>query len=201
MTYLGYTCKILTTSVIPAFTFPLNFDSNETVGTVYIRETNYNQTALLRDNESRLNPDQKNVYNLILSSVNSNDGKMFFLDAPGGTGKTFLINLLLAKVRSEGKIALAVASSGIAATLLEGGRTAHSTFKLPLKVYSDDVSTVCNISKQSNAGKLMIDCSLIIWDEASMSHKSSVEALDRTLRDLQYSLIFGGFPSNFACYS
>jgi PIF1 helicase. len=45
----------------------------------------------------------------------------------------FIINVLLAKVRfDEKKITLAVASSDIAATLLEGGRTAHSTFKLPL---------------------------------------------------------------------
>ena len=51
----------------------------------------------------------------------------YFLDVPGGTGKTFIINLLLAKVRFDKKIALAVASSGIAATLLEGGQTAHST--------------------------------------------------------------------------
>ena len=48
---------------------------------------------------------------------------MLFFDAPGGTGKTFLINLILAKLRSEGNIALATASSGIAATLLTGGRT------------------------------------------------------------------------------
>ena len=50
-----------------------------------------------------------------------------FLDVPAGTGKTFLINLLLAKVRFDKKNVLAVASSGIAATVLEGGRTAHST--------------------------------------------------------------------------
>ncbi|GBP05743.1 ATP-dependent DNA helicase PIF1 [Eumeta japonica] len=103
----------------------------------------------------------------------------------GGTGKTFLINLLLKKVRSTGKIALAVASSGIAATLLEGGRTAHSTFKLPLKIATDDNISVCSVSKQSNTGKLMRDCSLIVWDEATMSNKSSVEALDRTMRDLR----------------
>jgi hypothetical protein len=42
-----------------------------------------------------------------------------------------LYNLLLAKVRREGDIALAVASSGIAALLLEGGRTAHSRFMIP----------------------------------------------------------------------
>lgn len=32
------------------------------------------------------------------------------------------------------QIALALAASGIAATLLDGGRTAHSALKLPLNV-------------------------------------------------------------------
>ena len=35
---------------------------------------------------------------------------------------------------AQGKIALCVASSGTASLLLEGGRTAHSTFKIPLQV-------------------------------------------------------------------
>lgn len=51
----------------------------------------------------------------------NHQGRVFFLDVPGGTGKTFLINLLLAQIRSSGK----VASSGITVTL-SGGRTAHS---------------------------------------------------------------------------
>ena len=53
--------------------------------------------------------------------VDANQGGILLLDAPGGTSKTFLINLILAKLQSEGKIALATASSGIAATLLSGG--------------------------------------------------------------------------------
>jgi len=56
------------------------------------------------------------------------------LDAPGETGKTFLVNLLLASVRTHKKIAISVASSGIAATLLDGGKTAHSAFKLPINL-------------------------------------------------------------------
>lgn len=39
---------------------------------------------------------------------------------PGGTGKTFLMSVVLATVRARSNIAAAVASSGIAATLLEG---------------------------------------------------------------------------------
>ena len=50
----------------------------------------------------------------------------FFVDASGGTVKKFLLNLSLAKIRVIGNLALAAASSGIAATLLAGGRTAHS---------------------------------------------------------------------------
>ena len=41
---------------------------------------------------------------------------------------------LLSTVHSVDKIALAVASSGIAAELLEGGRTAHSCFKIPITI-------------------------------------------------------------------
>ncbi|GFX90218.1 ATP-dependent DNA helicase [Trichonephila clavipes] len=73
-------------------------------------------------NEPRLNKGQNQVYRLLTDSVNPNACGVYFLDAPGGTGKTFLINLLLAKIRSEKKIAIAVASSGIAATLLHGGK-------------------------------------------------------------------------------
>jgi len=66
------------------------------------------------------------------------------LNAPGGTGKTFLISLIIAKIRSNNGIALAVASSGFAATLLDGGRTAHSAFKLPLNIQNNS-DAVCNI--------------------------------------------------------
>ena len=90
---------------------------------IYEKQTvNHSRLLQIIQDEYRLNPEQKNVYDIILSSINSNEGKIF-LDAPGGTGKTFLINLLLAKVRFDKKKinAIAVASSGIAATLLEGG--------------------------------------------------------------------------------
>ena len=60
-------------------------------------------------------------------------GRAFFIDGPEGTGKTFLYSLLLARVRSAGHIALPVASSGIDALLLAGGKTTHSRLKLPGK--------------------------------------------------------------------
>ena len=43
------------------------------------------------------------VYNKILQSVNNENRKLFFLDAPAGTGQTFLINLLQAKMKMANK--------------------------------------------------------------------------------------------------
>ncbi|WMV18299.1 hypothetical protein MTR67_011684 [Solanum verrucosum] len=42
---------------------------------------------------------------------------------------------LLAAVRFKGFTALATATSGVAASVLPGGRTAHSRFKLPLDTH------------------------------------------------------------------
>lgn len=101
------------------------------------REQQYDPNELqtfVNLNLPKLNDRQRNVYETIMQAVQNNDGGLYFLDAPGGTGKTFVISLILAAIRSQQRIALALASSGIAATLLDGGRTAHSALKLPLNV-------------------------------------------------------------------
>ena len=72
------------------------------------------------------------VFQAVMTSVQHGSSHIIGLDAPGGTGKTFLLSTILAAVRSEDKVALATATSGIAATLLPNGRTLHSRFKVPL---------------------------------------------------------------------
>ncbi|GFW53891.1 ATP-dependent DNA helicase [Trichonephila clavipes] len=103
----------------------------------YVNELAYDTihlSKIVAENVPKLNQEQKEIYDKILSSITSNSGQCYFLDSPGETGKTFLINLLLAKIGCERSIAIAVASSGIAATLIDGGKThkAHSAFKLAL---------------------------------------------------------------------
>ncbi|CAK1589438.1 unnamed protein product [Parnassius mnemosyne] len=120
----------------------------------------------------------------ILCNIEKEIRKIFFLDSPSGTGKTFLINLLLAKVRSNRGITLAVASSGIAATLLEEGKTVHAAFKLPLNLIHVE-TPLCNISKQSSAAQVLRDCKLIVLDESTMAHKGGFEALNSTLKDIR----------------
>jgi hypothetical protein len=63
-----------------------------------------------------------------------NMGVSSFVDGPGGTGKTYLYKVLLATIRSQKKIVVATASSGVAASIMPGGRTAHSRFKIPLSI-------------------------------------------------------------------
>ena len=149
----------------------------------------------------QLNTDQAHTFSATMEAVNDDThvNRLFFLNAPRGYGKTFLIEALLSTVRGLGKIALAVASSGIAAELLEGGRTAHSRFKIPIPI---NESSVCNISLQSNIAKLVQKTSLIIWDEIMMSHVNQVDCVDHSLQDIMkidkpfggITVVFGGDP-------
>ena len=150
------------------------------------------QLEMVRVNVPMLNTDQLIVFNTVMKAIDDTAvyPKLFFVDGPGGTGKTFVYNTLLAKVRSRREIALAMASSGIAALLLNGGRTVHSRMKVPL---STNAHSACSITKQSVLARLIQRASLLVWDEAPMSHKHVAECMDRTLRDLcSCDLPFGG---------
>uniref|UniRef100_A0A803PDK8 ATP-dependent DNA helicase n=1 Tax=Cannabis sativa TaxID=3483 RepID=A0A803PDK8_CANSA len=144
-------------------------------------ELNYVVTEKDLSLVSLLNVEQKNAYDIIVERVMTMKGGIFFVDGPGGTGKTFLYKSILATIRSQHLIALATASSGVAASVLPGGRTAHSRFKIPLAV---DKDITCSVSKQSGLAKLLRRTSLIIWDEAPMCHRRTIEALDHMLQDI-----------------
>ncbi|KAI8972952.1 DNA helicase Pif1 like protein, partial [Pilobolus umbonatus] len=62
------------------------------------------------------------------------EGRLYFVDGVGETGKSFLFNSLLFQARRQGRVAIAVASSGTASLLLYGVRTCHSMFKIPKNV-------------------------------------------------------------------
>ncbi|GJS31895.1 hypothetical protein Tco_0492515 [Tanacetum coccineum] len=69
------------------------------------------------------------------------------------TSKTFVWKTLSAAIRRRRDIVLNVASSGIAALLLPGGRTAHSRFAIPINVNEDSTSldrTLKDIMRSSN---------------------------------------------------
>lgn len=84
----------------------------------------------------KLSPDQRRVFDhvrfLTAAKADRQLSKIIFLDGPGGYGKTQLIKVILADIRSRHQVAIAVASSGIAAVNIPGASTAHSMFRLPL---------------------------------------------------------------------
>jgi ATP-dependent DNA helicase PIF1 len=137
--------------------------------------------SLHDEHVNNLNSDQLSAYQVIYDAVDNGLGNMFFVNGYGGTGKTFLWKTLSYRLRSEGKIVLNVASSGIASILLPGGKTAHSQFGIPLVLTKE---ACCKIDKKSKKAELLIMSSLIIWDEAPMINKWAFEAFERTLQDI-----------------
>ncbi|XP_063941193.1 uncharacterized protein LOC135149410 [Daucus carota subsp. sativus] len=172
---------------------------NHGTNNLILEETNYNtieMEAEYKTLEATMNDEQLNVYNSILDSVGKNKGGLFFVHGSGGCGKTFLWRTLISKLRSQADIVLPAASSGIAATLMPGGRTTHSRFKIPIVL---DEFSVCGIGNKSDIAELIRHTKLIIWDEAPMQHRFAFECLDRSLRDITRSsdesrsnLPFGG---------
>lgn len=53
--------------------------------------------ASFKDQRKMMNENQKHVYNSIMTRIHSGNGGIMFLDVPGGTGKTFLINLIISQ--------------------------------------------------------------------------------------------------------
>ncbi|PAA48122.1 hypothetical protein BOX15_Mlig001947g5 [Macrostomum lignano] len=139
-----------------------------------------------------LTGEQRAIFDAIQSSMQAGGGGLYFIDAPGGTGKTFLLTLLLNSARAKRQIAVAVASSGIAATILPGGRTAHSMFKIPVCAVRQD-SAFCSIGRRSKLAEILRNARIIVWDEAPMTHRKDLEIVDRSLRDLlRVEQPFGG---------
>uniref|UniRef100_A0A0L8FHT2 ATP-dependent DNA helicase n=1 Tax=Octopus bimaculoides TaxID=37653 RepID=A0A0L8FHT2_OCTBM len=95
------------------------------------------------------------------------------------------------EVRQQKRIAAAVTLSGIAATIFPGGQTAHSAFKLPLHLVTNN-NPICNISKGSDSE-----------DECTGSYRGAMEALDKTLQDIRgNNKSMGGYrnsPSILTC--
>ncbi|GJR15039.1 helicase [Tanacetum coccineum] len=74
---------------------------------------------------------------------------------------------IISRLRSEGKIILAVASSSIASLLLPARRTTHSRFIIPLELLEN---STCGIKHNTHLVKLI--------------QEYAFEALDKTLRDI-----------------
>ncbi|XP_022883704.1 uncharacterized protein LOC111400528 [Olea europaea var. sylvestris] len=117
--------------------FFVNIDDTQRLARMIAEETmNFNIQQDFNCVE-KFNKEQRFAYDKVMEKVKNDSSGTFFIDGLGGTGKTFLYKALLTAVRGQHFIALATASSGVAASLLPGGRTAHSRFKIPLETIGE----------------------------------------------------------------
>ena len=164
---------------------PKQVAKEEKLPKILAEEMSYNTEDLAKkaeENVLKMNKDQRKIFDAVMESINTNIGKMFAIDAPGGTGKTFVLDCLLSKVRSEKKIALAMATTGIASTLLPNGRTVHTKLKVPLNC---DENSQLPFKEKSPFYELIQKTSLIIIDEVTMGNKLMFECIDRTFRKIR----------------
>ncbi|KAF8112811.1 hypothetical protein N665_0061s0020 [Sinapis alba] len=130
-------------------------------------ELSYDREKLKADHDRdivKLTEEQRKIYEEIVDAVVNEKGGLFFVYRFGETGKTFLWILF-----------------GIASLLLQGGRTAHSRFGIPINPYEFSTYTLIPGSDQANLVKA---ASLIIWDEAPVMSRHCFESLDRSMKDI-----------------
>ncbi|XP_076032444.1 uncharacterized protein LOC143020167 [Oratosquilla oratoria] len=109
-------------------------------------------------NPEVLNIEQRYVFNSVINAVSEIDRgletnhRLFYLDAPGGSGKTFLYNMIHDYLVAQNVAVSTSAWTGIAATLLKNGKTLHSVFKLPVPLTE---TITCNIPPNSDQANIL----------------------------------------------
>ncbi|CAH0385071.1 unnamed protein product [Bemisia tabaci] len=130
-----------------------------------------------------LNEEQREIFTEISKSIMKTDNtNRFFIDGPGGTGKTFLYRALYHHLKHNNKKVLCIAWTGIAAILLPGGKTAHRVFKLPLQMTSENDIKPAKLTTALK--QILTEVDFIIWDEASMILSTAFQIVNVTLQDL-----------------
>ena len=147
------------------FEFFIDFDQYAQIKNRLIREEMAltDLSALVVANWDRFNANQLHAINTIVETIKENDNswnqdQLFFLDEFESTGKIFVQNIVMTKLRSKNVIVFAVIFSDIAVTFLKGDFTAHFKFKIFLD--SNDES-ICSIKKDIDRAELIKKIKLV----------------------------------------
>ncbi|XP_073532460.1 uncharacterized protein [Phyllobates terribilis] len=141
------------------------------------------ELATATEMKKTLNPEQLLAFNAIVDALQDNTStpRGFFIDGPGGSGKTYLYHLLIHYVRGQGHVVSPAATTGIAANLLPGGRTMHSLYGIPIPI---NETSVYSIKTDTNAANKLKNTTLFMLDECTMAQNHSLNVIDRLLRDV-----------------
>ncbi|KAL7079773.1 hypothetical protein ACQ4LE_001173 [Meloidogyne hapla] len=128
----------------------------------------------------KLNNEQKIIIDQIIEKLENIQQRpaLLFLNGAGGYGKTFTYEVAIHLVRGLNKSVTVMAPTGIAATLLPGGRTVHNRFILDLKL------TRSLINKSQKEWKELKGSEVFIIDEAPMLNKNALEIINEKLQEI-----------------
>ncbi len=157
--------------------------------------------ATVADNdENGLNEKQNAALKLICQAFNKmrllNDaaGALFLIHGPPGTGKSYVANAFIKRLNDIELTCLVSAPTGVAASVLNGGRTVHSLFGLDNRNRKKN-----SISSSLSGGKLLAlknligDSACLLIDEVSFVSAKMLSEVDTKLREIKSSqLPFGG---------
>jgi ATP-dependent DNA helicase PIF1 len=127
-----------------------------------------------------------------------------FLTGGGGCGKSFLIRKILGEYARNGKTAVVLAPTGIAAENI-GGETIHSFFAIPTSDLESRDRIPYLLNKIRQKGKTYLhkirDVDLFIIDEISMVSDLLFDVMDQIVRIAHGNTIkpFGGKAQVLAC--
>jgi ATP-dependent exoDNAse (exonuclease V) alpha subunit len=119
------------------------------------------------------------------------NGYNVFLTGPAGSGKTFVLNKFIVWLRKNDRTAAITASTGIAATHLNG-ITIHSWSGLGIK---DSLSgkDLKKIARNRKAFARLVKTEVLVIDEVSMLHAYQLDLIDRICQHVRASdQPFGG---------
>ena len=109
-----------------------------------------------------LTQEQLNVFQaigpLMGDESDPSTSKVFFVDGPGGSGKTYLYTFLIHYIKSHNVKVMSSAMTGIAAILLPDGQpdgqTAHRTFSIPVPCLDNTAEYPLHLHMLNNSDKL-----------------------------------------------
>ena len=112
---------------------------------------------------------------------------LILLKGEGGTGKTHALNALIELSHARGIPIRACAFTGIAATRLLGGTTAHSLFGIPVDSDADTPSDIkfSFVTADSYQGNLLRRTMIFIIDEVGMLHIDDIYCVNMLMKDLR----------------
>ena len=169
----------------------------------------------LRERYMSLKPGQKEVFDTIYRAVHQRavlsederrqrDGQEFFIQGHAGTGKTYLLSLLRDRVEKDGHLVKMTATTGIAASLYEGGSTLHSLLGIGVDDNKDSTTQaerprLSKYGPTSQRAQVLRKLHLLIVDEASMMVRILFEVMETILKDLRETRkYFAGLTVVFA---